>query len=270
MNYTYFLVSVTDKVATVSINRPDKSNAFTLEMWKELEQVFDYVSELPEARVVILKGEGKNFCAGMDLKVFMGIPSLIEATNEEEKRQNLKAFIAGLQANITSIEKCKVPVIAAIHGACIGGGINIATACDMIYTCDGSYISIKEVDLGIVADIGVLQRLPRTMSPMKVRELSYTGRNISGAEAKELGMVNDNYSTAEELHEKVAALAKVIASKSPKVIRGIKQVMDEQQNMTTTEALDHMAEYNSRNLFTEDLAEAMGAYFEKRAPQFED
>ncbi len=270
MDFKHFLVTVNNKVATVSMNRPDKSNALTLEMWKELEQVFNYVSELPEARVVILKGEGKNFCAGMDLSVFMGIPSLIEATDEEQKRKNLKAFIAGLQANITSIEKCKVPVIVAIHGACIGGGINIATACDMIYTCDETFISIKEIDLGIVADIGVLQRLPRTMSPMKVKELSYTGRNISGSEAKELRMVNDNYKTKEELFEKVEELAKTIASKAPIVIRGIKQVMYEQRNMTITEALDHMAEYNSRNLYSADLAEAMTAYMAKRKPVFED
>ena len=270
MQFSHFLVSVTDKVATVTINRPEKSNAFTLDMWKELGQVFRHVSELPEVRVVILTGSGKNFCAGMDLNVFMSIPTLIEADDEEQKRLKLKEFILNLQENISAIEKCKVPVIAAIHGACIGGGINISTACDLIYTCDEAYISIKEVDLGIVADIGVLQRLPRTMSPMKVKELAFTGRNISGKEAKELGMVNDNFSSKEELHKQVAALANSIAQKAPSVIRGIKKVMLEQQNMTVTSALDHMAEYNSRNLFTEDLAEAMAAYFEKRPANFKD
>jgi len=270
MDYKYFLVSLNAKVATVSINRPEKSNAFTLDMWKELEQVFSYVSDLPEARVVILRGEGKNFCAGMDLNVFMGIPALIQADNEEDKRLKLKAFIRGLQNNISAIAKCKVPVIAAIHGACIGGGINIAAACDMIYTCDKAYMSIKEVDLGIVADIGVLQRLPRKMNAMKVAELAYTGRNISGMEAKEMDLVNDNFATREELDLKVNELAATIAGKSPKVIRGIKKIMQEQSSMSLDNALEHMSEYNSRNLFSDDLAEAMGAYFEKRQPQFKD
>lgn len=270
MEFSYFLVSVKDKVATVTINRPEKSNAFTLDMWKELGQVFNYVSELPEARVAVLAGSGKNFCAGMDLKVFMAIPTLIEADDEEQKRLKLKDFILGLQENISAIEKCKVPVIAAIHGACIGGGINIAAACDLIYTCNEAYLSIKEVDLGIVADIGVLQRLPRTMSPIKVKELAYTGRNISGQEAKELGMVNDNFSSKEELLEKVQVVASTIAQKAPSVIRGIKKVLLEQQNMTVSSALDHMADYNSRHLFTADLAEAMAAYFEKRPAHFQD
>jgi len=270
MEFKYFLVSIENKIATVSFNRPEKSNAFTLEMWKEMETVFNYLSELPEARVVILQGEGKNFCAGMDLSVFALIPSIIQSDKEEEKTANLKSFILSLQENISSIEKCRVPVIAAIHGACIGGAINIASACDLRYTCDDAYISIKEVDLGIVADIGVLQRLPRIMSPAKVAELTYTGRRISGAEAKEMGMVNDNYTSKEKLYTQVQELAETIASKSPKVIRGIKKMLLEQRSLPIIDALDHMADYNSKNLFSKDLAEAMAAYFEKRKPEFED
>jgi len=270
MTFNQFNVEITDKIATVTINRPDKSNAFTLDMWEELGKVFNYISNEPTARVAILKGAGKNFSAGMDLSVFAGIPGIIQADTEEEKTAKLKTFILGLQENISSIEKCSVPVIAAIQGACIGGAINIASACDMRYSCDATYISIKEVDLGIVADIGVLQRLPKVMSPSIVAELTYTGRNVYGKEAKSLGLVNDNFDSQETMEARVLELAHTIASKSPKVIRGIKKMMLEQRSLPVYEALDHMATYNSKHLFSPDLAEAMSAYFEKRQPNFED
>ncbi len=269
MTYDNFIVSVSEKIATVSFNRPEKSNSLTLPMWQELKQVFQDVSAIPEARVVILKGEGKNFCAGMDLEAFARIPGAMEPESEE-RREKLEAFILDLQSTISAIEECRVPVIAAVHKACIGGGINIVSACDMRYCTDDAYFSIKEIDLGIVADIGVLQRLPTIINPSIVAELAYTGRSVFGPEAQEIGLVAKSYGTQEQLMEEVHKLAKMIASKSPLGIRGIKKMLLYKRDHTVADAMNEMARYNATHLISPDLAEAMMAYMAKKQPVFKD
>ena len=270
MEFKNFLLSISDKVATVSINRPEKSNAFTLDMWTELKTVFDHVSTLPEARVVLLTGEGKNFCAGMDLNAFAQMPDIIHSDDDAEKEAKLKTFILGLQSGMNAIEQCRVPVIAAIQKACIGGGINLAAACDMRYCSDDAYFSIKEVDLGIVCDLGALQRMPVFMNPSIVAEMAYTGRKITASEAAQTGLVSQSLSSQEEMMDTVTQLAKTIAAKPPTIIRGIKKIMLDQRDNSVNDALDNVATHNSKHLFSEDLAEAMRAYMTKTEPKFKD
>lgn len=270
MAYTFFTLSVSDKIATVTINRPDKSNAFTLEMWQELGDVFQAVSERPDARVAILEGAGKNFCAGMDLSAFAAIPGVIASDDDNERAQKLKTFILGLQSGINAIENCKVPVIAAVQRACIGGGINIVSACDMRYCTDDAFFSIKEVDLGIVCDLGALQRMPTFMNGSTVAEMAYTGRSIDGNEAKATGLVAETYDSKEAMMASVKSLAETIAAKPPSIIRGIKSTLLQSRDLTVAEGLDAIATHNSKNLFSDDLAEAMRAYLSKSKPTFKD
>lgn len=269
-NFKYFKVDVNQRIAEVSFNRPDKANSLHVPAWEEMKEVFNSVSENPEVRVVILRGEGKHFCAGMDLEALMGGAIQIETDCEARKRNHIRQFILKIQDIITSIEDCKKPVIAAVHNACVGGGINIVTACDMRYCADNAFFSIKETDLGLVADIGVLQRLPNIINPGLVAELAFTGRKVFGKEAQRMGLVTESFESEVLLLEKVREMAAQIATKSPLVIQGIKEMLLYKRDHSVQESMDFMAMYNAGMFLSKDLYEAFGAYTQKREPKYEN
>jgi len=266
--FSYFRISKNQHVSTLLISRPDKSNAFNEECWLELKTSIEWLGQDKDTRVIILKGEGKNFSAGMDLTTLMGIPGRWQDDCEARKREDIAGFIKHIQECISSIEHCPVPVIACIHGACIGGALSIVTACDMRYCSHDAYFSVRETLLGIVADIGVLQRMPAMIDPGTMAELSYTGRNFYSEEALNYGLVTRVYETKEMLETSVEKLAHDIASNSPLVIRGIKKALLYRRDHSTDEALDQIALYNAAYLLSKDLAEAMSAYMQKRKPRF--
>ncbi len=268
--YPHFDLEVDSKIATVTINRPEKSNAFTLDMWQNLGKLFNDISESRDYRVVILRGAGKNFCAGMDLSAFAEIPPLVSDSDPDKHVAKLRKLIRGLQGGITAIENCAVPVIAAVQKACIGGGINIVAACDMRYGTTDSYFSIKEVDLGIVCDLGALQRMPKFMNYSKVAEMAYTGRRVNGTEAESMGLIAKSYEQYDEMMSEVRALAATIAAKPPSIIRGIKKSMLQARATSVNDGLQSIANYNSKHLFSDDLAEAMRATMTKTKPEFKD
>jgi len=230
-----------------------------------MRSVFEYLGELSEVRVIILSGEGKHFCAGIDLATLMA-QGAVDISCEAKKRLSLRKFILKLQEAITAIEKCGKPVIAVVHGGCIGGGVDIIAACDMRYCTTDAYFTIKETDLGLVADIGTLQRLPTILNPGRMAELAFTGRKLYGEEAKQIGLVNHTYSDKEKMMDGVKELAVNIASKSPLVIRGIKEMLLYKRDHTVADSLANMANYNAAMLMSEDLAEAMNAYMTKQTP----
>lgn len=270
MTYHHFLVDIQDNVATVSFNRPDKANALHMEAWDEMRSIFNRLSETPEARVIILKGEGKHFCAGIDLELLMSLNKLKEITCEGRRGEHLKKFILNLQDTVSVIEKCTKPVIAAIHNGCIGGGVDIAAACDMRYCTDDAYFTIKEIDMGMVADLGTLQRLPKLISPSLVAEMAYTGRKVSGTEAASIGLANKSFSTQDELLFGANQIAAEIASKSPLSIRGIKEVMRYAKDHSVDDSLNQIATWNAAMILSDDLTEAFKATLEKRTPEFND
>lgn len=269
MNYESFKVEIENHIATVSFNRPEKSNSLHAEAWWEMKRIFEEMNDNPEVRVVILAGEGKHFCAGIDLSMLMSIMQF-DTDCEARKREKIRRTILDLQDSITSIEKCRKPVLAAIHKACIGGGVDIATACDMRYCTDDAYFSIKEVDLGLVADIGTLQRLPTIINPGLVAELAYTGRNISGKEAEKIGLANQSFETQEALMAYVRKIAASIASKSPVVIRGTKEVLLYKRDHSVTDSLNQVATWNAAMLISNDIQEAFGAFMEKRKAKYDN
>lgn len=269
MSYTSFLISVENHIATVSFNRPEKANALHEVAWEEMPQVFGQLHDDPEVRVIILQGEGKHFCAGIDLMTLMNLQRFNTLSCEGRKREALRKFIFKLQASITAIEDCRKPVLAAIHGACVGGAVDIVSACDMRYCTEDAYFSIKEIDLGLVADIGTLQRLPKILQPGIVAELAYTGRKVSGQEASAIGLCNRIYTNKEELYAGVKEIAATIASKSPLCIRGTKEILLYTRDHTVAESLNYMTAWNASMLLSNDLQEAFAASVEKRPAKFE-
>jgi len=175
-----------------------------------------------------------------------------------------------LQNTINAIEQCSKPVLAAIHGGCIGGGVDIVAACDMRYCTADAYFTIKEVDLGLVADLGTLQRLPKIISPGMVAEMAYTARKVDGAEAKAIGMVNRTFESAESLQQGVLELAKMIAAKSPLVVRGIKHNLLYSRDHSVPDSLEYMTTWNAAMFLSEDLMASFQAFVQKQQPVFND
>lgn len=235
-----------DGVQNIVLNRPKRGNAFDMKLWEEYQQVFRAVDASTETKVVILSGAGGNFSTGMDLTVFADMNSAgLKESCEGRRREGIARFIQYLQDATSAPETCAVPVIAAVAGHCIGGAIDIITACDLRYCTKDALFCVKEIDLAIVsvyfklvrvgslnvykrnshthtyqvADMGTLQRLPRIVGDQRAAELTYTGRVFSGMEAKQMGLVLECFETAEEMNRHVNEVARAIASKSPLTTR---------------------------------------------------
>ncbi|MFT7249155.1 MAG: enoyl-CoA hydratase [Arcticibacterium sp.] len=270
MIYEYFKVGIRDNVAEVKINRPHKANSLHNPAWEEMKFIFDTLDQTPEARVIVLSGEGENFCAGIDLETLMDIQKYGSIACEGRKREVLRGFIFKLQGIITSIEKCRKPVLAAIHNACVGGALDIVTACDIRYATDTAYFSVKEIDLGLVADIGTMQRLPTIIHPGIAAEMAYTGRNVMGPEAAQIGLINKSFLNKEDMYAAVMKTAQTIASKSPLCIRGTKEMLLYKRDHSVDDSLNYMTAWNASMLLSEDLMEAFQAFMEKRKPLFKN
>ncbi len=270
INPNYFKIEIAHKIAHLAFNRPEKANALHMDAWLEMQTIFETLSKTDEVRVIVLSGEGKHFCAGIDLELLMSISKLQELNCAGKQGEKVRELILTLQETITAIEKCTKPVLAAIHNGCIGGGVDIASACDMRYCTEDAYFTIKEIDLGMVADLGTLQRLPKIISPGLAAEMAYTGRKVFGPEARNIGLVNHFYSSKETLMEAVMQIASTIASKSPISIRGTKDVLRYTRDHSVADALNYMSTWNAAMMLSADLMEAFKATMEKRPPKFED
>lgn len=261
-------LSIENHVAQVQLNRPEKANAMNLPMWGELQQCFDYLSDASEVRVIVLSGAGKHFCSGIDLGMF---GSLLDDAQVEpaRKAEALRRTILQLQGNLSAIENCRKPVLAAIHGGCVGGGIDMVSCCDMRYCTEDAKFSIKEIDVGMTADVGTLQRLPHIIPQGVVRELAYTGRNMGADEAVRVGMVNRHYSDRESLMAGVMEIAKDIASKSPLAIRGTKEMLVYTRDHSVADGLNYIATWNAGMLSAADVTAAVSARMENKLAEFD-
>ena len=257
-------------VAWVALNRPDKANAMNEAMWAELQQCFEGLDAEPCVRVVVLCGEGKNFCAGIDLGMFAGLADLMSQQSELGRRiEWFRRHIKMLQGNLTAIEQCRKPVIAAIQGNCVGGGIDMISTCDMRFCAQGANFSIKEIDIGIVADVGTLQRLPKLISPGLVSELALSGRNVDASEAERIGLINRAYNSYEEMVDAVSELAQSIARKSPLAVRGTKEMIRYSRDHSVEDALNYVATWNAGMLSQEDAMLAISSA-PGESPDFKD
>jgi enoyl-CoA hydratase len=270
MEFSTLEVTLDAGVATIALNRPDKANAMSEPMWYEIEQAMEWLDSTPEARVGVITGKGKFFTAGIDLTLLMGLGAKIEDDCDGRRREKLRRLILKLQDTLSSIERCRKPVLAAIHGACIGGGIDLITACDMRYCSANSYFTVKEIDVGMTADVGTLQRLPHLVGDGMARELAYTGRRVEGAEAQQMRLVNRCFDTPEALQAGVMEIARTIAAKSPLSIRGCKEMITYARDHTVADGLNYIATWNAAMLMSKDLFEAGAANMQKRDPVFKD
>jgi enoyl-CoA hydratase len=270
MTYQTLSVTLENHIATVRLNRPDKANAMNAAMWQEIRQAFQWVDETPEARVAILQAEGRLFTAGIDLQMMMAMAPQGQGACDGRTRESLRRMILDMQDTLTSLERCRKPVLAAVHGACIGGGIDLITCADMRYCSADAYFCIKEIDIGMTADVGTLQRLPRLVGEGMARELAYTGRHLQAQEARDIHLVNRVFDTREALYAGVQEIAASIAAKSPLSIRGTKEMINYSRDHTVADGLNYIATWNAAMLMSQDLQEAMTANAAKRPAVFKD
>ena len=264
--YKSFEVDISDHVANLVLSRPDELNTMSRDFWVELGDVLEEINKNSEVRVVVMSSTGKHFCAGMDLSAFSnGVDNIPDEKKPDHARIGEAVYRVAkeLQGYITSLEKIRVPVIAAIHGGCIGGAVDLVTACDIRLASKDAFFCIQEINIGMAADVGTLQRLPKIIPDSKMREMAYTGRRMYADEAKETGLVSDTYESQEEMLAAANELAKVIASKSPVAIYGLKAVMNYSRDHSVSEGLEYNALWSGAMLSQKDMTEAITANMEK-------
>ena len=265
--YTCFDVKLDGGVATVTLSRGEQLNTMTPAFWNELPALVRDLDATGEARVVVLASTGRHFSAGMDLSVF---GSTRPEGETGRLRSNLRANVLHLQETFSVFEKARMPVLAAVQGGCIGGAVDMVTACDMRYATEDAFFCIQEINIGMTADVGTLQRLPRLIPEGVCRELAYTGRRMPAAEAKAVGLVNEVYDDHESLLDGVHEVARTIASRSPLAVYGSKQMITYARDHSTADSLDHMATWQAGMFQPADMTEAFAAQAEGREGDFDD
>ncbi|KAM4605809.1 delta(3,5)-Delta(2,4)-dienoyl-CoA isomerase, mitochondrial [Discoglossus pictus] len=269
--YQYETLKVTsegDHVLHVEINRPEKRNAMNKAFWREMVLCFRAISEDSNCRAVVLSGAGKMFTSGIDLMDLGSDFMHPEETDVARIAWNLRKKVSEYQESFSVIEKCPKPVIAAIHNACIGGGVDLITACDIRYCTQDAWFQVKEVDLGLAADVGTLQRLPQIIgSRSLVNELALTARKMMSDEAKSSGLVSRVFPDKPSLLLGAFDVASEIAGRSPVAVQGTKVNLVYSRDHTVEESLNYMACWNMSMLQSEDLLKSAQAAMEKKTPK---
>ena len=271
--YSCFELSTDKGIANLVLSRPEELNTMSRDFWVELSEVLNDINRDSDVRVVVMSSTGKHFCAGMDLSAFSnGVENIPDDKKPDHARigEALYRVAKELQEYISTLEKIRVPVISAIQGGCVGGALDLITACDIRYATNDAFFCIQEINIGMAADVGTLQRLPRIIPDSKMREMAYSGRRMYAEEAKDCGLVSDTFETHEDMLEAATKIAKEIASKSPVAIYGLKAVMNYSRDHSISDSLDFNALWSGAMLSQKDMAEAMSAQMEKREASFNE
>ena len=268
-----FSVERDGHVATLWLDNPDRRNAMGPAFWADLPGIMEELDADDDVRAVVIAGKGPHFTVGLDLKTMGGAVAGGGgggggAGGGAGARFKFHKEILRMQRSISSVADCPKPVIAAVHGWCIGGGVDLITAADIRLCSADAQFSVRETKIAIVADVGTLQRLPRVISRGHVAELAYTGKDISSERAREIGLVNDVLPDFDSLMKAAGEMAGEIASNSPLAVQGTKHVLRACEDRTVEEGLDYVAVWNAGMLQSNDLIEAMTAFIEKRPPNF--
>ena len=269
MAYETMCLNIEDGIAQVELTRGSEFNTMNKAFWPEMVKIFGEIENEPLARVVVLSGQGRHFTSGLDLNDFT---AGLTATEGEPARsaEALRRTILNMQETMTVLDRCRLPVLAAIQGACIGGGIDLISACDIRYCTEDAFFCVQETNIGMTADVGTLQRLPHMLPYGILRELTYTGRRMMASEAREWGLVNKIYSDKAALLNGVKEIAQEIASKSPVTTVGNKEMLNYARDHSIQDGLNYVATWNAAMLSRADLGEAFIAKKEKRDPLFND
>lgn len=266
---TFFRIDRDGPVARIIMNKPDKANSMTPDFWTDLPRIIAALGRDETVRCAVISGEGRHFSGGMDLAAFAGIASLFQS-EPGRAAFAMRDLILSLQDAFTAIERARFPVIAAIHGACIGGAIDLITACDIRIASADAYFAVEEINIGMAADVGTLQRLPKLIAPSVAAELCYSGRRFDADEAKAIGLVSAVHADQRHLAEAAHDLARSIAARSPLAIAGIKRNLAYTRDHTVADGLDYIATWNGGMLRSEDLMTAVQAKLAKTTATFAD
>lgn len=262
-------VTIDNGIAEVHMRATGKSPRMGPAFWNEFAQVFRWLDGDSRVRVVLLRGEGAHFSTGLDLQAMAGEVGPLVGPALATERYALFALIQKMQGAIDAVAACKKPVIAAIHGNCLGGGVDLITACDVRLCSDDAVFSVREVRLAMVADVGTLARLPSIVGQGIAREWALTGDDVTAARALRAGLVNECYASHEQLFSSARSMAERIAKNPPLTVQGVKQVLNDRSEREAKESLKYVALYNAAFLPSDDLREALSAWMEKREPKFE-
>lgn len=269
MSTSTFELTITGKVAEIALDRPEALNSFTREFWTEFPEQVDALDDRGDIRALVISSSGKHFTAGMDLGVFQTMPDL---SNHEPGRARaaLMKTVQAFQETFTCLERARFPVLAAVQGGCIGGGVDLISACDMRYCTDDAFFVIQEINIGMTADVGTFPRLQKVMADGLVRELAYTGRRLSAQKAVSSGLVNETFASQNDMLTSVRATAQEIAEKSPLAVWGSKEVLNHGRDHSTADTLKHMATWQAGMWHMPDMQTAFKAKQAGETPQFED
>ncbi len=266
VGYRHIQVETEGQVGWLWLNRPDKMNAFSPDLWEDLPRAVEDLVADPQVRVMVVAARGRAFTVGIDLNMLGG---LVPATGSSAAvKRALFMRLKELQRSFSSLASCPVPVIAAVHGWCIGAGMDLITACDIRLAAADAVFSVRETRMAMVADMGTLERLPKVVSAGHVAELVYTGKDIGATRAEQIGLVSQVYPDHRSLLAGAREWAGQIASNSPWAVQGAKAVLAAEQGRSVSEALDYVALWNTAFLESDDLNEAMTAFLERRPPRF--
>ena len=275
MNYDSFRVDIDDRVAHIVLSRPEKRNSMIPAFWRDLPAIVEDIDANARARAIVISSTGPHFCAGMDLASFGGggRQPQDEAAVRAAQIAHGASFYDGalhMQRSLSCLEECRIPVLAAVQGGCIGGGVDMVSACDMRYATEDAYFTIFEINIGMTADVGTFPRLCKLIPEGIVRELAYTGRRMSAAEAKEVGLINRVYADQEAMLEGTFAVAREIADKPPLAVYGCKRMINYARDHSTADGLDYIAIWNASFLQGAEMQEAMLANQQQRPGEFVD
>lgn len=269
MELTTFDYRVEGAIARVTMNRPAELNTMNRAFWHEIIEVFQAIDADPAVRAVVLASTGKHFTAGLDLGMAMTVGA---GEPSDPGRARLAFFrkVKAMQESFNVIDRCRVPVIAVVQGGCIGGGVDLVTACDIRIAAENAYFTIQEINIAIVADVGTLQRIPHLLPQGLVRELAYTGRKFTAAEARGYGFVNSIEESHDAAIEAAMTMARMIAARSPLAITGIKHILNGGRDQTIDQGLEQVALWNAGMLQGSDVGSAIRAQMAKERPVFDD
>jgi len=271
MSYTCFDVSIENKVAHIVLKRPEALNSMPRAFWNELPAIVADIDDNARARVIVISSTGKHFTAGMDISVFTDGEGISASGGDEWSRaEAFRQFVLTLQNSFSCLDNARMPVIAAIQGGCIGGGVDMTSACDIRYCTQDAFFQIAEINIGMTADVGTFPRLCKLIPEGWVRELAYAGRRLPAQRAKEIGLVNEIFETQAAMMEHVMALATEIAEKSPVAVAGSKRMINYARDHSQADGLDYIATWQAGMFSPPHMAEAFAAKSQKRPPKFPD
>lgn len=270
MDYQCFALTIEEKVAHLVLNRPQAFNTMQPVMWRELTSILQALQRDAAARALIISSTGRHFTAGMSLDVFGSDEGISLDDRDAGGRANIAALLVDMQQAFNLIEQLRMPVIAAIQGGCIGGGVDMVSACDIRLATTDAFFCIQEINIGMTADLGTLQRLPKLIPEGIVHELAYTGRRLPAQRALAVGLVNEVFDSQEAMLAGALQMAHEITQKPPVAIWGSKQAIHYARDHSTQDALQQMGWLQSGIWQTSNLIEAFQSKQQSRPPQFDD